>query len=446
MRIDRDFGERIIQEAKKTGCDSAEVFMTSGKGTTVEIKGGEIDALDRDHYFGYAIRVINAERPGFSYSTQKEAWKETLERAIKGAQLSDPDPYLDIASPEDIPFIETFDEKISSLDTDFLADMVRLIESSAFEFDPRIKKIRKASGSLASSEVLLINSKGVNASYKSTSLSGQIMVVAEDGNDSQMGWGYDIARFFDDIDFPSIGRDAARRATELLGAKGVTPLRGEVLFENHISTEFLGVLASAFSSENVQKGKSLLAGKVGSGVVSEKINLIDNGLLKGAVGSRPFDGEGIPTGKTTLISKGVLQGFLYNIKTARKEKRNSTGNAVRGGIESLPSVGINNLFLEASAPEFSHKREELIGMIKRGIIVTEVMGIHTANPISGDFSIGVTGLWVEDGHITHPVKEAAISGNLLDLFKKIVAVGKEIRFYGKIGAPEILFEGIDISG
>ncbi|HDH02109.1 MAG TPA: TldD/PmbA family protein, partial [Nitrospirae bacterium] len=212
------------------------------------------------------------------------------------------------------------------------------------------------------------------------------------------------------------------------------------------ATEFLSVLASSFSSENVQKGKSLLIGKMGEQVVSEKINIVDNGLMKGTAGSRPFDAEGTPSLEKRLIREGRLMGYLYNIYTAGKDGTVSTANAVRHGIHGVPGVGISNLYLEGASDKFIYGYDELTGQMERGLLVTEAMGIHTANPITGEFSIGVTGLWIENGEVRHPVKEAAISGNILEFFANIAGVSRNLRFYGKIGAPDILIDGVDISG
>jgi PmbA protein len=212
-----------------------------------------------------------------------------------------------------------------------------------------------------------------------------------------------------------------------------------------VAIDFLGIFASSFSSDSLQKGKSLLKDKLGKKIISHEINIIDSGLLSGKLGSSPVDAEGVPTREKILVHEGVLQTYLYDTYTARKGNTHSTGNAVRGSFSSLPSVGITNLFIEPSSAEKGLKQKELFTLLDKGLYIVDAMGVHTANPISGDFSLGVTGLWIEDGEIKFPVKEAAISGNILDFFNKIAAVGDDLIFYGTMGAPSLLISDIDVS-
>ncbi len=446
MKIDQNLAEDIIRKVRSRGGFSAEIYMTASSSTSIDVKGQEIEALERADEFGYSLRVTGKNRIGFSYCTDPDKWHDVVEAAITNAAFTDEDPWSGLAGPETVPDVLTHDREVSTLTDNTLLEKVLEIERAALDHDRRIKKVRKASGTKAEAEVLIINSTGVSLRYSGTTLSGQIMVVAEDREDSQMGWGYESSRLLRDIDFPAIGSVAAERAVRLLGAGKAETGRGDILLESHVATEFLGILASAFSSENIQKGKSLLAGRRDEKIFSERLNLIDDPTMEGRTGSRPFDGEGTPSRRIRLVTEGVVRNFLYNIRTAKREGLSSTGNAVRAGIESLPGVGTSNFFIEPASGDQCLSREELIGSMNRGIIVTEAMGMHTANPISGDFSVGITGLWVEGGKVARPVKEAAISGNIQELFRRVVAFGDKIRFYGRMGSPDILFEDIDISG
>jgi PmbA protein len=190
----------------------------------------------------------------------------------------------------------------------------------------------------------------------------------------------------------------------------------------------------------------MLAGKKGELVISQRLNIIDSGLINGKLGSKPVDDEGVATTYKILIDKGVLNGFLYNTYTSRKDNVKSTGNAVRGGFTGLPSVGPSNIYIEPVSKEYTADLSSLIKNMRKGLYVTETMGMHTVNPISGEFSVGASGLWIENGEIQYSAKEAVISGDILQLFKNVLMVGDDIRFYGNIGAPSLLIEGIDISG
>ncbi len=446
MKIDTDLAEDILKKAIRNGADLAEVFMLSARSLSAEVKSREIDALETSMDFGYSLRVVKKQRLGFSYSTEPKDWQRVVDDAIESSLFTGEDPCLDIAGPATCPELDTYDGAIAAISEEDAIERVKQIEDAALRRDQRITKVRKASGSFAEAEILILNSRGLKAGYRATSASAQIMVVAENGHDAQMGWGYESNRFLRGVDFETAGREAADRALRLLGARKIVTGKGSVLLDSSVATEFLSVLASSFSSENVQKGKSLLIGKMGEQVVSEKINIVDNGLMKGAVGSRPFDAEGTPSLEKRLVREGRLMGYLYNIYTAGKDGTVSTANAVRQGIHGVPGVGISNLYLEGASDKFIYGYDELTGRMERGLLVTEAMGIHTANPITGEFSIGVTGLWIENGEVRHPVKEAAISGNILEFFGNITGVSRDLRFYGKIGAPDILIEGVDISG
>jgi len=177
-------------------------------------------------------------------------------------------------------------------------------------------------------------------------------------------------------------------------------------------------------------------------VCSPLINIYDDGLLSGGAGSKSFDDEGIPCRKTPLIVNGVFEGFLHNAYTAKRTGGVSTGNAVRGGFRSQPSVGSNNLYIEKG----NATKDELISSVSNGLMVQEVLGMHTANPISGDFSVGVSGQWIEGGKVAYPVREGAISGNILSLFSEVETVGSDLRLVGRIGAPSILLKPLSVSG
>jgi len=320
-----------------------------------------------------------------------------------------------------------------------------LLEKSALDSDSRVKKVRKASASFTTSETIIANSNSVKTTYPSTSCAAQIMAVSEDGHESQTGWDFSGSRFLGDISFEKTGVTAAKRSVELLGARTIAGGRTNVILDNSVAIDFLGIFASSFSSESLQKGKSLLKDKLGEKIISPKIHIIDSGLRAGALGSRPVDDEGVPARENILVHKGVLRCFLYNTYTAKKDKTDSTGNAARGSFSSLPSVGTTNLFIEASNSNEAISKKELFSLIGKGLYIVDAMGVHTANHISGDFSLGVTGLWIENGEIQFPVKEAVISGNILDFFNRVSAIGDDLIFYGTMGAPSLLIPDIDIS-
>jgi PmbA protein len=444
--LDNRFAEELLDIALKNGADEAEVYIGASKSLSVEVKDLKVENLERSDSFGYSVRVFRDHRLGFSYSTDPSRIHDVAMQAIESARFSEPDDFNRLPGNAPGSDVMIFDNCVASITEKDAIGLSLSLERAAFDQDSRIKKTRNAGSSFGSGSVRILNSKGVDAACSSTSCSASIMAVAEDGAESQVAWEYSGSRFLSGIDFVDIGRNAAAKATQLIGGKKIKPVKAWALLDPSVAAEFLGILSSALSAEAVQKKKSMLAGKIGAQVISDRINIIDSGLLDCRTGSRPFDAEGFPTSEKIMIEKGTLKGFLHNTYTSLKDNAVSTGNAVRGGFAGVPGVGSTNLFISAVSAEFKRDLAGLTAMIDRGIYITEAMGMHTANPISGDYSVGISGLWIENGVFMHPVKEVVISGNILDLFRNIVMIGEDIRFYGNIGTPYVLADKIDISG
>lgn len=445
MKIDPAFAEDVVAQAVKSGADQAEVFMKSFKNFSVDIRGQAVDSLTSSLSYGYSLRVLRDNRPGFAYATDLTGKDFVIKQAIESACYSDEDSCLGLPEPSEPAHIEICDPALMDLKEDDAINLTMLLEKSAFDTDSRVTKVRKASGSFTTTETVIVNSKSLKTKYRSTSCTAQLMAIAEDAQESRTGWDFSGSRFLSDVSFEKTGRTAAERSVQLLGARTIAGARTDVILDNSVTIDFLGIFASSLSSEALQKGKSLLKDKLGKAIISPRINIIDSGLRSGKLGSRPVDDEGVPSRENILVQKGVLQAYLYNTYTARKGNARSTGNAVRGSFAALPSVGITNLFIEPSSGKECLCKNELFKFLDRGLYIVDAMGVHTANPISGDFSLGVTGLWIEGGEIQFPVKEVVISGNILDFFNKVAAVGDDLIFYGNIGAPSIIISDMDIS-
>jgi PmbA protein len=453
MKTNREFASDLVGLALRNGAEQAEAYIKSSKNLSLEVKNQELDAVESSLSFGYSLRVIRNGKLGFSYSTSADESESVIKNAIEAAKWADADEYLDMpsngrhGSPQATEYgsLEVFDGKGWDIKEDEAVKHVLVIEKAANDFDKRIKKTRKATGTFSSGEIFILNSKGIDISYPYTKFTAQVMTVAEENGESQMGWDFNGSRLLQDVSFEDVGRIAAKRAVQMLGAKRINTVKAPIILDNSVAAEFLGIFASSFSAESVQKGRSLLKDKIGQRVISPKVNLIDSGIIPRRLGTRPFDDEGVLTSEKVLIKEGELMGFLHNTYTAKKEGVHSTGNAVRGGYTGLPSAGILNLYLKTSYKSDVIPFNTLISSLDKGLYITEAMGVHTANPTTGEFSIGVSGLWIENGTIRFPVKEAVISGDMLGLFSRIEAAGDDMRFYGNIGTPSLLIGPTDIS-
>ncbi|HWR90513.1 MAG TPA: TldD/PmbA family protein [Dissulfurispiraceae bacterium] len=443
--VDREFAPRLLDAALKGGAREAEVYLRASKSLSVEVKDGQVDTLESSVHMGYGIRVIREGRLGFSYSNDPSEAEAVAARALESSHHTMPDEYLGLPAPSVPASVRTYDEAIASLSEEEAIERALLIERTALGEDRRISKVRKATASFSGGETFVLNSRGLEVRYPSTACAAQVMTIAEEAGESRTGWDYEGSRLLGGVSFEQVGRNAARRALSLLGARKITPLKGAVILDSSIAVEFLGILASALSAESVQKNRSMLRDRLNEQVLSPAVDVRDSGLLDGRLGSRPVDDEGVPVRDKVMIDKGVLRGYLYNTYTARKGKTVSTGNAARGGYAGLPSVGPTNLYLTPAVAASALPFDSLIRHAGRGLYVIETMGMHTANPVNGEFSVGASGIWIEGGTPSYPVKEAVISGSILGLFGNITMVGDDMRFYGNIGAPSLLIEGVDIS-
>jgi len=444
--MDDRTADKILSLSRDLKADSAEVFLRVSTSTTVEIRDQKVDAFERARDTGAGLRVLVSGRTGFSYTTDltESSLRELVRSAVNGARITEPDPFAIIPAKSSSPYqsVNIFDPAIVTLSEHEQIGRAMAMEREAYAVDPRVSRIRKAAAVFSRAETFISNSYGASIFYRGTAASASIEVVAEEKGESQAGWDYDAKRFYAALDIEETGRRAARKALNLLGARSIDSVKAPVILEADIAEEVLSIIASGFSAENVQKKKSLFIGRLGSEVVSPLITVYDDGLLEGGMGSSPSDDELVPTRKKTVIDQGRLALFLHNARTACQDRTESTGNGVRGGFKGLPGVGVTNLYIAPGALS----PVELISLTPRGLLVSEIMGAHTANPISGDFSVGATGFWIEKGKKAYPVREITIAGNILDLMQNVDAVCSDLRFSGRIGSPTLRVKELSISG
>jgi len=447
--------DRVEGILRKKSIDGYELFLDQSSHFYAEVKDGKVDTFQASRSWGISVRVLKRQRMGFSYSTssgsvQSDVWERVVEDAIASAEATSPDPCFEFAPPikGSLPALPTFDEALERVSEKKKIEKARLLEEATRAVDPsRIKKVRKASYQEVSSQTTLINSNGLNFSYPSTLASVSVTAVAEEAGESEVGWDFDYSHFFNDLDIERVGRTAGTRALESLGGKRVPSGVYPVILRNHVASEFLSLLAHSFLSEQVQKGKSSLKGKKGEKVFSPLLSVVDDGLFPKGAATSPLDAEGTPSQRTVLVLQGEVCGYLYDRYWANREslsssRVDSTGNSKRSGIKFPPAIGISNFFIEPGSVPLS----KLTGDVQEGIVLEDVMGLHTIDPISGDFSLGCSGDWIVRGRKVHPVKSIAIAGNLFELFRRVVGIGEDLRFFGGVGSPSLLVEGLEVSG
>jgi PmbA protein len=437
--------DKVESLLKTRAFDGYEISLGASRNLSIEVKEQKVDTFKCSAPVGVSIRVLKDHGLGFSYSTSLDEpdLAKMIDNALVSAETQTPDEFNGLPLPQAYLSIAGMcDDGLALVGEEEKIGRALELERLVLAADPRVRRVRKASYGESSYHVFIRNSLGVEGNYRGTSVSSSVLAVAEEGGDSQTGWDFGFSNFFTGVDVARIADTAAAKAAGLLGARKIPTMRCPVVLDNYVATEVLEVLASAFLAENVQKGKSLLAGRVGEELFSPVLRIRDDGTFPGGMGSAPFDGEGVAQRNTVLVEEGRLKGFLYDTYCAGKAGTVSTGNAARSGSKSPPHVGVTNFFIENGNHSFA---EQLMG-IDRGIVVTSVMGMHTANPISGDFSVGAAGFLIEHGAVTMPVKGIAIAGNIQELFRNVEQVGNDLRFFGEVGAPSLRIAALDVSG
>ncbi len=446
--------EEALDYLRKKPLDGFELYFSQSSRRGIESKDGKIDFFEASQSSGVAVRILDRCRLSFSYVTSSDisSLLATIEDAIASAAAISPDPRFDLAPALMAPpaHVPIFDDTLMEVPEQTKIEMAMALEEATRSVDPeRITKVRKASYQEVLSRRTLINSNGLEFSYGATLASVSVTAVAEHSGQSETGWDFDVSHFLKDLEVERVGLSAGKKALERLGGRRIPSGRYSVLLQNRVASELLSLLAHSFSAEQVQKGKSPLGGKKGQQYFSPALSIVDDGLHLSGTGTSPIDGEGMPSQRTVLVTQGEVIGYLYDRYWANRENSSldhpraaSTGNSRRSTIKSPPGVGISNFFIVAGNYPFS----ELLNGLHLGLVVEEVMGLHTVDPISGDFSFGCSGYWVDKGMRSHPVKSIAMAGNLFELFQKVIGVGKDIRFFGEVGSPSLLIEGVEISG
>ncbi len=432
--------EKTYDLLKKRSIDDFEIYGTDSDTIRAESKEGSMGSLSKSRESGVGVRLIIDGAMGFAYGA--EPTDELVDAAITSAryQFKDQNNHLP-PRQEGYEEIDILDPAVGRLAAEDCIARAISLERSSREADSRIHQVRKASFSRTVSRVSIMNSHGIDASTRMSVASASIMVVAKQGDDSQSGYEFDFSHHLDNINVEKVGRQAAFRATEMLQARKMQTTKIPVLFDNTTTAQMLDFISDAFVGENVIKGKSFIADKKGQKYFSDMVRLTDNPLDKRAADASPFDGEGVRSRETVLVDNGTILAFVYDSYWGRVAGESSTGSSLRGGYRAMPTSGVRHLCME---PGREDMKQNLKGL-KRVLKITDIMGMHTANPITGEFSVGVSGLFMEEGDPLYPVREAAISGNIYELFSRVMAVGTDVREFGGVLCPSVLIDAIDVS-
>lgn len=436
--------ERAIGSLRRQSVE-AEVFFRESTSTSVEVKDAAIENVLVHGERGIGIRVIESQRMGFAFTSDLSAGgiEECAIAAQAMSAVTEADPDLRIASGTTDNAELAIYEGVEGRTVEERAEAAYAAERAARAVDPRILGFRKTSFSDGETTTMLATTAGTRGSYRDSWSGLSTSVIASEGEERQIGYHGHAARRRAEIDPEGIGRYAATVAIGKLGARSLGTQRLPVVLEPYEAMSLLGAISPLFSAENVLKGKSLFAGKVGQAVASSKVTIVDDARRPGGLRSAPFDGEGTTTRRQTLVAGGELRGYLTSLKTATKVGAEPTGNARRGSYSGPSRIGPSNLYIDAGTEDATR----LINELDRALRITSLLNLHTIDPISGEFSLGAAGDYLERGERQYAVQGITIAGNLLGLLSSISGVGSDLTFGGGgIGSPTLVISELSVGG
>jgi len=439
-----------LERARAAGAHSADAVFAESDALEVRVRGTQVDTVSQSRERTLGIRVF-ADGPGglrsaltSSSDLSRAAIARLAEDSVALARATAPDPTAGLPADgfaSELPDLALFDPADRALTTADWIALAQRAEDAARGFDPRITNSEGASASTAQTAICYGSSAGFAGEYQSASHSLYAQPVAAQDGAMQTAWWASASRTLASLDSPEdVGRIAAERTLGQLGARRIATCEAPVIFDASAARELLGNFAGCLSGYAVYRGASFLREKNGQQVASERVTIVDDGRRRGGLGSKPFDGEGQPTRRNLLVEGGVLRSWLLDTYSARKLGLRSTGNAARhaGGA---PSAGPTNLWIEPGAGDL----EALLRGLERGLLVTGMFG-HGFNPVTGDFSRGARGFWIERGARAYPVEEITIAGNLGEMLANVEALGGDLRFLGSLGAPSLRIARMTIAG
>jgi PmbA protein len=440
--------EDLLRRARSRGAVEADAFMVEEQLQTVQVRLGAVEFLKHARENRCSLRIFT--ETGSASATTSDLSAEALARlvdeSVRLAEVARRDDFSGLPQREalarDVPDLDLWDPKGHAMEVEDKIEWARRGEAAALEADPRVRNSEGAEFYDRQARVAYASSAGFAGGFRVSSFALSVTPVASDGDgDMERDYWYTSARHLADLESPEdIGREAARRAVRRLGARKGPTMEVPVVFDPLTAASLLRSIGAAASGPSLYRGTSFLIGQHGKTVASPNVTIVDDPTMPQGLGSRPFDGEGLPSRRTVLVDRGVLASYLLDSYSARRLGLTATGHAAREGGGGV-TVGYTNLYLEPGpwAPE------EIVRSVDRGLYVTELIG-HGINVATGDYSRGAVGFWIEGGELAHPVEEITIAGNLRRMMQDVEMVGGDLRFRDQTAAPTTKISRLTVAG
>lgn len=440
-----EIGDRVAGLAN----DGEQVEVVVGRSTSTEVRvyEGEVEQLASATSAGIGVRVVAGRRQGFAYagSLDDDVLAETLAEARDNAEFGTEDEWLGLAEPDGVPVpdLDLYRPELESVPTADRIDLALALERAVRAGDPRITGVESADYADGVSESAVVTTSGIRTASRESSCYVSVYCVAQDGGDTQTGFGFSVGRTPDDLDVDAAAADATRRATRLLGATQPRSGRVTVVLDPYVTAQFLGIIGSTLSGEAVLKGRSLFADRLGEEVAASCVTLVDDPTNPLAYTSSQTDGEGLASRRNVLVDGGRLDRFVHNAYTARRAGTTSTANAVRG-FSSTPGVGCRALALAPGR----RLQPDLLASVGDGVLVSSVSGLHSGvNPVSGDFSTGAEGLRIAGGALGEPLREFTIASTLQRMLAEVAEVGADVEWLPmRAAGVSLVVRDVTVSG
>lgn len=443
----KEFIDKLFEEAKNNGFNEYEVYYVDRESLSINVYKEEVEKYSLTTSYGLSFRGKINGKIGYSYTEILD------EDAIKMLVKNSKESALTIEN-EDIQFIyegdkeyaevSSYYEALENLPADKLIDLALSMEKESKALDNRVASFGGCGIGYSKSKYGIINSKGLNLENKSNLLSAYVVPIIKEGEDMHDGMGYVTAKSLEDVNPKRIAEDGINEAVSRIGGKSIPSGKYKTIINNEAMVSLLSTFAGVFSGDAAQKGLSLLKGKEGEIIASDKVTLLDDPHLVDGLSSVPFDDEGVATKKKDIIHEGKLITLLHNLKTAHKGNTKSTGNGFKSSYASPVGVSPTNFYIQKGSKSF----DELLEEVGEGVLITEFAGLHSgASSITGDFSLAAKGFYIKNGKKDFPVEQITVAGNFFDLLKNVVEVGADLKFpMSSVGSPSVRVEGLSIAG
>ncbi|MFL5907286.1 MAG: TldD/PmbA family protein [Solirubrobacterales bacterium] len=442
---------RAVEAATGAGASDAEAWGEGSRNREVRVHAGEVESLTEASGRGVGLRAWIGRRTGYAYGTDLSdaGISQLAEAAVGAARVADEDESAGAPDPPTEPIPEIpglLDPAVSGTETATVIDLAKRIERTALDRDPRVSGVEEVVYVDEQSQAAIVTSHGVAGSYETSTAYAYLQAMASENSEVQTGLGFGVGRSPGDLEAEAIGAEAGDEASSMLGATKPDSRTCPVVLSDRVTASFAGFIGAALCADEVQRGRSPFADRLGDELASAALELADDGVDPGGLVSAPFDGEGTPRGRTPLVGGGKLLAYLHDTYTARRAGARSTGNAARRSYRTPPSVSISNLVIEPGELSL----EQLIRETGEGVMITEVAGLHSGvNPVTGRYSVGASGRAIRGGELAEPLREFTIAGDLLGTLAAVRAVGSESRwvpFGGSVRTAPMLVGELTIGG